>query len=156
MRALASYMYILVLSLWVGGMSLFTFLITPVIFKSYARDAAGEIVGRLFPSYFLFGLGVAAAGLLIFIFSAVHRPGPGSRASLALLILALCISLYVRFHLHPKTERVKETVSSFETSGVDDPARKAFRALHAQSAVLNLLMIVDGTVLLVIAVGARP
>ncbi len=42
------------LSLWVGGMSLFTFILTPVIFRSYPRDAAGEVVGKLFPSYFLF------------------------------------------------------------------------------------------------------
>ena len=44
--------YNIVLALWVGGMALFTFIVTPVIFKSYPRDQAGEIVGRLFPGLF--------------------------------------------------------------------------------------------------------
>jgi hypothetical protein len=46
------FIYNLVLSLWVGGNALFTFLVTPVIFKMYGRDEAGKIVGNLFPSYF--------------------------------------------------------------------------------------------------------
>ncbi|NTW65040.1 MAG: DUF4149 domain-containing protein, partial [Nitrospirae bacterium] len=41
-------------ALWTGGMALFTFIVTPAIFRSYGRDQAGEIVGRLFPGYFLY------------------------------------------------------------------------------------------------------
>jgi uncharacterized membrane protein len=48
-----SFLYNLVLSLWIGGMSVFTFIVTPAIFKSFGRDMAGEIVGKLFPGYFL-------------------------------------------------------------------------------------------------------
>ena len=49
MHKLFFILYDLVLALWTGGIFLFTFIITPVIFKSYGRDMAGEIVGKLFP-----------------------------------------------------------------------------------------------------------
>ena len=46
--AFASF-YTLTLALWTGGMVLFTFIVTPAIFRSFGRDQAGEIVGYLFP-----------------------------------------------------------------------------------------------------------
>jgi hypothetical protein len=47
---LACAVYRLALSLWVGGIALFTFVVTPVIFRTQGRDAAGKIVGSIFPS----------------------------------------------------------------------------------------------------------
>jgi hypothetical protein len=151
MKVPAGYLYVIVLSLWVGGMSLFTFIVTPVIFRSYARDAAGEIVGKLFPSYFLFTLAVSAAALILFLLSFPKTAHPGYRISLGLVCLAVGLSLYVKFGLHPAARKVKEQVHSFETPAPDDPARIRFRRLHALSAVINIFMIVDGLVLLVLA-----
>ncbi len=151
MKMLSGYLYIIVLSLWVGGMSLFTFILTPVIFRSYPRDAAGEIVGKLFPSYFLFTLVVSAAALVLFFISSAGRGPLIYRLSLVLVCLAVIISMYVNFRLYPEARRVKQQVRTFEASA-DDPARIRFRRLHAQSAVLNLFMIADGLVLLIIAV----
>ena len=48
-----------------GGISIFTFLITPVIFKSFARDMAGKIIGTLFPGYFLIVLALSVLALIL-------------------------------------------------------------------------------------------
>jgi hypothetical protein len=154
MKKLAGYLYAIVLGLWVGGMSLFTFILTPVIFRSYPRDAAGEIVGSLFPAYFLFTLTISAASWVLFFPASSERVSLRYRVSLLLVSLSVIISLYVNFRLFPEAERVKRQVHSFETSAPDSPARAAFRRLHAQSAVLNLLMIADGLALLIMNV--RP
>ena len=53
---LLSALYRLALSLWVGGIALFTFVVTPVIFRTQGRDAAGKIVGAIFPVYFRFSV----------------------------------------------------------------------------------------------------
>ena len=153
MKKLAGYLYAIVLGLWVGGMSLFTFILTPVIFRSYPRDAAGEIVGKLFPSYFLFALAISVASLVLFFPASLERGSLRHRVSLLLVSLSVIISLYVNFRLFPEAERVKQQVHSFEAAP-DDPARAAFRRLHAQSAVLNLLMIANGLALLIMNV--RP
>ena len=53
---ITAFLYRLTIACWVGGASLFTFVLTPTIFKSYNRDIAGGIVGVLFPGYFKWGL----------------------------------------------------------------------------------------------------
>ena len=58
--------YNLALALWVGGIITFTFIVTPAIFKSFGRDMAGEIVGKLFPGYFLYNLVLAALAFILF------------------------------------------------------------------------------------------
>jgi uncharacterized membrane protein len=153
MKMPAGYLYVIVLSLWVGGMSLFTFIVTPVIFRSYPRDTAGEIVGNLFPSYFLFTLAVSAAALILFLLS-FPQTALGYRISFVLVCLAVVLSLYVNFWLYPSARTVKKEVHSFETAAQDEPARIRFRRLHAQSAVINIFMIADGLVLLILAVGS--
>jgi uncharacterized membrane protein len=155
MKTLAGYLYMTVLSLWVGGMSLFTFILTPVIFRSYPRDAAGEIVGKLFPAYFLFTLATSTAALMLFLFSFSGRASFRYRISLLLVSLAVIVSLYVNFRLYPEAKKAKREVQSFESTATDDPARSRFRSLHAQSAILNLLMIADGLALLVLNVGIK-
>lgn len=154
MKTVGIYLYTFVLSLWVGGMCLFTFVITPVIFRSYARDAAGDIVGRLFPSYFLFTLFVAGLASLFFVLSA-ERGSYGYRVSLILLAVAVVIALYVNVRLHPEMKRLKQEAASFEMAAPDNPDRARFRMLHAWSAVLNLAVIADGITLLIIGVGIK-
>jgi len=150
LKALAGYLYVIVLALWVGGMSLYTFVLTPIIFKSYPRDVAGEIVGKLFPSYFIFVLAVSTVATILFFLSFSDRSSSGYRISIVLASLAVIVALYVNFMLYPDTVKAKKEVHSFETTASANPARVRFRRLHAQSAVLNLFMITDGLTLLVI------
>ena len=149
LKKIAGYLYLIVLSLWVGGLSLFTFMVTPVIFKSFHRDLAADIVARLFPFYFVFTLMAAALSLVLFLL-AFPRKGPLMyRFCIGLLVLAVMLSVYGNFRLYPEIVSVKREVYSFERVPPEDPARVRFRSLHARSAVLNLVMIVDGlTVLL--------
>jgi uncharacterized membrane protein len=155
MKTPAGYLYVIVLSLWVGGMSLFTFIITPVIFKSYPRDAAGEIVGKLFPSYFLFSLAVSVAALIFFLISFQGRGFFTNAISVVLISLAIAMSLYVNFRLYPEIKRVKQEVHSFETTAPNDPARIRFGRLHAQSAIINIILIADGLALLIMSIGPK-
>jgi len=147
--------YSLVLALWVGGISIFTFIVTPAIFKSYGRDHAGEIVGKLLPGYFLYTLVLTILALGLFFLVAMDRTLLAYRPSLALLVTALAITLFVAFWVHPTAVEVKKTVTSFERESRDTPARKRFTQLHALSMSLNLLLLVDGVILLVIAPGLK-
>ena len=141
--------YSLILALWVGGMAIFTFIVTPVIFKSYPRDQAGEIVGILFPGYFLYNLVLAALVLVLFFIVANDQSKLAYRLSLVCTVTALLINLFIVFKLHPDTVRVKQQVTSFERESPDSPARKQFRKLHGVSAVLNLVLLAEGIALLV-------
>jgi hypothetical protein len=132
-------------------MTLFTFVVTPAIFRSFGRDQAGEIVGKLFPGFFLFCLAVSSAALVLFFLLGAEQTSRPYRVSLSLLVLAVVINAYVLFSLHPRTVEVKQQVASFAHAAPDSPARREFRKLHAVSAGLNLFLLLDGTALLVMS-----
>jgi uncharacterized membrane protein len=150
MKAFFDVLYSLILSLWVGGMAMFTFIVTPAVFRSYARDQAGEIVGKLFPGYFLSLLVLSGLALLLFFLLAANPAAGSYRLSLFLLTAALLVNTYITFKLHPDAVKIKQQIASFERESPDSEARRAFRRLHGISAVLNLFVLADGITLLVL------
>jgi hypothetical protein len=151
MKALFTSLYTITLALWTGGMTIFTLVVTPAIFRSYSRDVAGEIVGRLFPGYFLYTLALSALALLLFLLLGGNPAAKAYRFSLFLLTAALLVNAYITFKLHPDAVQIKRQVTSFEQESSDSPARREFRRLHGISAVLNLCVLADGITLLVLS-----
>jgi len=148
-------LYNLVLALWVGGIAIFTFIVTPALFRSFGRDQAGEIVGTLFPGYFIYTLILTLLALFLFLWAARNRLLSDYRLSISLLTLSAAVALFVVFWVHPATAEVKKSIASFERESADSPARKRFARLHALGASLNLLLLIDGVVLLVVAPGLK-
>lgn len=151
MKLLWTFFYSIILSLWVGGMSIFTFLVTPAVFHSYNRDMAGQIVGTLFPGYFWYLLVVSVLALALLIVSARAWNKPAVRWSIALAAAAMLVNAFVLFRLYPAVQEVKKQVVSFERESPDSPMRKQFIRLHGVSSVLNLLVLADGMALLLIS-----
>lgn len=142
---MAAFLYRLAIACWVGGTSLFTFVLAPILFKSYNRDMAGGIVGALFPAYFTWGLVcgvIALAG--IFMSSAVKH----KTIAVAVILVMLAITSVQAFVIEPKAAALKKSITSFETTPQDDPLRVQFRKLHGVSAAGNLVVIGGGIVLI--------
>ncbi len=149
MRSVGRFFHDLALSLWVGGGALYTFVLTPAIFASYPRDAAGEIVGTMMPHYFRFQFAAAAAAAVLM--AALWRSLSRRRVlRLALILGALAVQAFVQWRLYPQILEVKSRVASFE-SAPDSTERQRFKALHGASMLLNLLVLADGTLLLALA-----
>lgn len=144
-------LYNLILALWVGGIAIFTFIVTPAIFRSFGKDMAGDIVGKLFPGYFLYMLILSALAFILFFTVAGDQSRPAARISFILLAMAILINVLVAFKLHPAAVNVKRQITSFERESPDSPARKQFARLHALSASLNLLLLADGITLLLVS-----
>ncbi len=151
---MARAIYNIMLALWVGGIFIYTFLVTPIIFNSFGRDAASAIVDKLFPFYFPYVLVVA---LLSLVFILVSGPGKAARRKLTLTLLAIAVlvSLIVTFGIYPEMKKAKQEVASFEKATADSPAKKRFGALHGVSMALNLFLLVDGVALIVIGSVGR-
>ncbi|HSM00581.1 MAG TPA: DUF4149 domain-containing protein [Candidatus Limnocylindria bacterium] len=148
MRQVASAIYRLALALWVGGMSVFTFVVTPVIFRTQTRDSAGKIVGALFPVYFRFCLVVTAAAFVARAASGKAFAGARQLAGTALLVFCLAIVSYHAFGLGPRMATVREMVVAPEAAPEEDPARREFSRLHGISMTLNLVVILAGAILI--------
>lgn len=135
--------YRLVLALWVGGNALFTFVLTPLLFKSESRDTAARIVGTFFPAYFRWGLACGAVALLCRL---VGR-GRGIDLATGILVAMLAITAVQSFWVEPRAAAIKKEIGSFETTSAEHPLRRQFSRLHAVSAVCNLAVLGGGVVL---------
>lgn len=142
-------LYSLMLALWVGGIFIYTFLVTPLIFRSFGRDTAGMIVDKLFPFYFPYILIVAVLAFGFFLMPGRKRYF-GHKLALTLLIVAILAGLFVNAGLYPEMKKVKKEIASFEKTPEDSPARRRFMVLHGFSMALNLLLLAEGTALIVI------
>ena len=138
--------YRLAISFWVGGAALFTFVLTPIIFKANDRDTAGKIVGTLFPGYFKWGL---ACGLVALASLLLSR-GKNSVPVLAIIIFMLSLTAFQAFSIEPRAAAIKKEIPSFVTIPKEHPQRREFSRLHAISAVCNLTVIGGGVLLIVL------
>lgn len=150
-KKLPAFLYNLTLALLVGGTSIFTFIVTPAIFRSFDRDTAGRIVGALFDGYFSYNL------LLSFVLLGAlsWRGVAGRRLPLILIVAAIAINAAVCFKVYPDIKEVKRQVSSFETMPKDSDIRREFSKLHAINAILNLALLADGVTLIYLGTGGR-
>lgn len=155
MDLVLSSTYIIVLSLWVGGMAITTFIFTPVIFKAYSLDTSGDIVGHLFPPYFRFNLILSVIALTLYPVLADPSTGWPYFLSLLLLVTALLLNISSAYYIHPRIKAIKKEIKSFESASQASPARKQFRKYHAASAMLNLTILVEGVILLILSQLSR-
>ena len=149
-KLLGIVLYDLTLSLWVGGMAIFTFIVTPAIFRSFDRDMAGRIVGALFNGYFTYNLTLSIVALALAFVVWPDRAQTAFKVTLLLIACAIAVNIYISFKLHPDIVEVKRQIASFVTTPKDSPLRSQFTRMHAVSAILNLLLLADGVTLLVI------
>lgn len=141
-----TFLYRLAVACWVGGTSLFTFVLTPAIFKSFNRDMAGKIVGALFPGYFKWGLACGVISLVtIFMSSTVKY----KTAAVVIIAVMLAITALQAWVIEPKAAALKKAIPSFETTPKEDPLRLQFRKVHGVSVVGNLVVI-GGNIALVV------
>ncbi|TFG50888.1 MAG: DUF4149 domain-containing protein [Candidatus Brocadiia bacterium] len=145
-----SIFYSFILALWIGGLFIFTFLVTPVVFQSFGRDAAGEIIGKLFPYYFPYNLVLSVLALIIFLLFIGIRGKSQNKIMLLLLTAAVLINMFITFKLYPDIQSVKQQITTFETQTDESPVRNQFRKMHGLSALLNILLLLDGTALLIL------
>lgn len=135
--------YHLAVAFWAGGVAIFTFVLTPILFRALSRDEAGRIVGLLFPGYFRWGLVCGGTTLVCLL----TLRGPYFPVQLAVVLLMLAATAFQAFFIEPRAAALKERIPSFETTPKDDPRRQEFARLHAVSAVCNLAVFAGGAVL---------
>jgi hypothetical protein len=143
---IADHLYRLAIALWAGGNAIFTLLLTPILFKTEARDIAARIVGSFFAGYFRWGLACGVVALVC----RVLGHGLGARVPVLLLLAMLVVSSFQAFYVEPKAAALKQQIGSFENTPKEHPLRREFSKLHGISAVCNLAVLAGGVVLVVL------
>jgi uncharacterized membrane protein len=144
-----------VVSLWLGAMAFFAFIVAPAAFGTLEREQAGRLVSAVFPRYYAFsaGLGVIAVA------ACLARPlAAGGRARdwlpLGLALSMLCLTLYAWMVILPAAHAAREAAKQAGAVASAEAAR--FARLHRVSSLLNGLVMIAGAMLLVTEVVRRP
>ena len=140
---LINFIYLLSLVCWVGSIIFFSFFVAPVVFKTLEREKAGELVGIIFPRYYMIGYVCGVLVLVTLLLTGPETVGLKWCAWGIMMLGTVCAGLAV----NPKARILKEKLKDApETEKPDLEAR--FKTLHSLSVKLNATVLFAGLWLL--------
>ena len=146
---------VLAISLWLGAMGFFAFLVAPAAFATLEREAAGRFVSAVFPRYYLVGTVLGVIALAACVGRAMLAGGRGWDWPLfGLVVLMLALTLYAWAVVLPDAHAAREAMRQPGADAAVSAAR--FARLHRISGALNGIVIIAGVVALALEVTRRP
>jgi uncharacterized membrane protein len=159
MIQMVRWCYLLTLSVWLGSVIFFSFVVAPTIFRVLSQNDAAKLQRALFPRYYLVGIICAAAGILCVGWLLAEHAFGKWPALLSLLLLAAMggTNLWLRQAVVPRMTVLRELRSPAIGSGqLPDPAAdEEWKSLHRLSVQLNAAVLLCGLTLLFLVVFAR-
>ncbi|VAX23058.1 hypothetical protein MNBD_NITROSPINAE04-787 [hydrothermal vent metagenome] len=149
MLVFVKYIHLLTLVIWVGSIVFFSFIGAPAIFKNFDKKTAGDIVGVIFPKYFMLGQVCSVLALITLVVIGMKTGFQSSvKVGLALLLIMAGVVAYSSMVNAPKAHEVKYQIRSEQDETKKAELRKQFGKLHGVSMILNLTTLILGLVLL--------
>jgi hypothetical protein len=134
-------------AVWFGSSIFFTFAVGPAFFSEkmlslLGRPYAGAAVQIILERYFLLHLICGVVALLHLVAEFLYMGKPLQRLTLYLLLGVFSLGILGGYWLQPKLQHLhREMYSKTSTPEQVQQATKSFRAWHATSQVLNLVII---------------
>jgi uncharacterized membrane protein len=152
MNATLRILFLLALSVWVGEIVFFSFVVAPAVFRNLPVEQAGRTVAVIFPRYYAVGL---AAGVVLLAsvlglgaLTVTRRSSWFAAAGLVAAMLAM--TLYAATVIRPRAEVLRPHLTH---GPAPEPAAQAeFDRLHRRAVQLNGLTLLAG--LTVLGLGA--
>jgi hypothetical protein len=148
---------LLAMTVWVGGISFFAFVVAPVAFSrlSSAHEAGLVVGGSL---NILHWIGLIGGGLFCLATATLWLRAEvparvGFAIEMALALVMLAVTAYSQFRIIPAMEQDRIAAGgAIETADISSPARVHFEQLHVWSERLEGLVLLCGIgVVLVLA-----
>ena len=128
------------LGLWVGGLTLFLGVITPVSFRRFGKEEASQYVGALFPAVDRWNMvwGGAACGALYLILFNRHFLPRSLVLELPVAVMYL-LTLHAGLVLHPQISDLRRRIADPKFAGTAhlEKLRYNFARLHKRSVQLH-------------------
>tara|TARA_B100000959_G_scaffold183057_1_gene191366 strand:+ start:113 stop:577 length:465 start_codon:yes stop_codon:yes gene_type:complete len=138
---LITYIHLLTLVVWFGGMIFFSFIAAPSIFSILPKETAGDVVGDIFQKYFLIGYisSLLLLGTLLWL-------GRGQLktviAPLSIIAVMTCITFYSGLIVGTKARSIKQQIRQTSEETKKEELKKAFKKIHGVSMILNISVII--------------
>jgi hypothetical protein len=126
---------LLATALLLGGMAFFAAVVAPTVFRTLPAEPAGRLIRAVFPGYYLWVLGTAAAASVALL--------PLSLPDAAIMAAVAALALWLRQVLMPRINALSDRAKAGEAE-----AGRAFDRAHRLSVYANLLQMVAAAVVL--------
>jgi hypothetical protein len=138
-----NFIYLLSLVCWVGSIFFFSFFVAPVVFKNMDREKAGELVGIIFPQYYMIGYVCGVLILVALLLAGSETVGLKWCAWGVMMLGTGSAGLAV----NPRAKLLKEKLKEASESEKSDLETR-FKTLHSLSVKLNATVLFAGIWLL--------
>lgn len=147
MSTLLYFIHILAIVLWVGGIVTLAFIDTQAIFSTLPKEQAGEVVGVIFPKFFLMGVVCISIALITSYFIGFSQT-PFEKIKFFILIFMLLLSLFSNFYILPKTRSIKMEKKQVEDKHRLEQLTSQFKKIHMLSVILLMVNLLSGLVVI--------
>ena len=147
------YLQALAVAVLVGKVMLLSFVVAPILAKNLDQEAFGKVVRRLFPAYYVLGMGAAAAGLLsVIVLGSTRGWNLPVLVAGGMWLVILAAESYCRSPLTPQSNAMRDRLKEQGEQGVVDATLKqAWDRVHQRSLYLNSLVLLAGLCLVGVA-----
>lgn len=133
------------LVVWLGGMVFFTFFAAPTIFKVLPSESAGDLVGNIFPQYWLMGYICSFTALITLVIMSIHgKTFP--RLKIFLLALMIGTTFYSGLVVDEKAGKIKTEIRITTETHKKEALRLEFKKIHGWAMILNMTIMILGLV----------
>ncbi len=145
MLVVFKFLYLLAIVVWVGMLVFFSFIVAPAIFATLPKSTAGEVVGAIFPRYWLIGY---VCGTVSVISLAVIFIAERSSSYVHFIVLFLMTGLVFYTGLFParRARDIKARLADTENEHLRVELEREFSRAHRESSIMNMLTIGLGLV----------
>jgi len=147
MEGFSWFLLITGLGLWVGAVVFFSFVVAPSVFSALPREQAGDVVGKVFPRYYVFGYVAGAVALVgsIVLLKLDRLHGLPGGLTMALLGAMLALSLAAGAWVQPRASELRLALRQERaTADLVAERKTGFDRLHALSVRLNVAVLALG------------
>jgi uncharacterized membrane protein len=143
------FIHLSVIAVWTGSMVFFSFICAPAVFKTFERDKAGDVVGAIFPAYFMLGeISAIVAALTLALIGIKTGFTPALKGGLVVITLMGGMAAYSGLINGPQARQVKQEIRAESDPAKKETLTKQFKKLHGVSMAVNVTTIVLSFVLL--------
>jgi len=137
------FIHLISLVTWVGSIIFFSFFAAPAIFKALPRETAGDVIGGIFPKYWMVGYICSLATLITLIALATHEKS-FPMVKVIILVVMTALTFYSGLVVGSSARTIKAEIRAVETAEQKEPLMKQFKVLHRRSMILNIVTLLLG------------
>jgi uncharacterized membrane protein len=137
------FIHLISLVVWVGSIIFFSFLAAPSIFKSLPRETAGDVIGVIFPKYWMVGY-ICSIVLLVTLLAIAVDAKLLPTMKIGILVVMTALTFYSGLAVGGKARTIKAEIRAVEAAEQKEPLMKRFKVLHRRSMILNVVILLLG------------